>query len=128
MKNWQLAGTALQKARAHQTTTSQKRRREGPPITPGKIEVTLRSEPYVRKIGRNHKLVGPWLEPFSVSEGPDKHDNYKLNLPPIMQGIDLWIHRSHLQICLGPDLKAFPGLPEPSSKEPVTIDTPGQEE
>ena len=35
MKNQQLARTALQKARARQTTTSQKRRKEGPPITPG---------------------------------------------------------------------------------------------
>jgi len=128
MKNQQLARTALQKARARQTATSQKRRKEGPPITPGKTEVTLKSEPYVHKIGRNHKLVGPWLGPFSVSEGPDRHDNYKLNLPPIMQGIHPWIHRSHLRIYLRPDLKAFPGLPEPSSKEPVTIDASGQEE
>jgi len=45
-----------------------------------------------------------------------------------MQGIHPWIHRSHLRIYLTPDLKAFPGLPEPSSKEPVTIDASGQEE
>jgi len=128
MKNQQLARTALQKAQARQTTTSQKRRQEGPPITPGNTEVTLRSKPYVHKIGRNHKLVGPWLGPFSVSEGPDRHDNYKLNLPPIMQGIHPWIHRSNLRIYLRPNLKAFPGLPEPSSKEPVTIDASGQEE
>ena len=128
MKNQQLARTALQKARARQTTTSQKRRKEGLPITLGKTGVTLRSEPYVHKIGRKHKLVGPWLGPFSVLEGPDKHDNYKLNLPPIMQGIHPWIHRSHLRIYLRPDLKAFSGLPKPASKEPVTIDASGQEE
>jgi len=121
MRNQQLARTALQKTRAYQTTTSQKRRKEVPPITPGKTEVTLRSEPYVPKIGRNHKLVAPWLGPFSVSEGPDRHDNYKPNFPPIMQGIHPWIHRSHLRIYLRPDLKVFPGVPEPSSKEPVTI-------
>ena len=70
MKNQQLTRTALQKARTRQTTTSQKRRKEGQPITPGKTEVTLRSEPYVHNIGRNHKLVGPWLGPFSVTKGP----------------------------------------------------------
>ena len=128
MKNEQLARTALQKARARLTTTSQKGRKEGPPITPGKTKVTLRSEPYVHKIGRKHKLVGPWLGPISVIEGPDKHDNYKLNLSPIMQGRDSWIHRSHLRIYLRPDLKAFPGLPEPASKEPFTIDASGEEE
>ena len=95
MQNQQVARTALQKARAHQTTTTQKRRKEVPPITSGKTEVTLRSRPYGHKIGRNHKLVGPWLGPLSVSEGPDRYDNYKLNLPPIMQGIHSWIHRSH---------------------------------
>ena len=80
------------------------------------------------RLDKNHKLVGPWLGPFSVSEGPDKYDNYKINLPPIMQGIHPWIHHSHLRIYLRPDLKAFPGLPEPISKEPVTIDASGQEE
>ena len=45
-----------------------------------------------------------------------------------MQGIHPWIHRSHLRIYLSPDLKAFSGLPEPSSKEPVTIEASGQEE
>jgi len=128
MKNQQLTRTALQKGRTRQTTTSQKRRKEGLPITRGTTEVTLRSERYVHKIGRNHKLVGPWLGPFSFSEGPDRHDNYKLNLPPIMQGIHPWIHCSHLRIYFRPDLKAFRGLPEPSSKEPVTIDASGQEE
>ena len=59
MKNQQLARNALQKARAHHTKTSEKRRKEGPPIVPGTTEVTLRSEPYLHKIGRNHKLVGP---------------------------------------------------------------------
>src|SRR6202000_245000 len=38
------------------------------------------------------------LGSFSVLEGPDKHDNYKLNFPPIMQGIHPWIHRSHLSV------------------------------
>ena len=128
MKYQQLARTALQKARARQTTTSQKTRKEGPPITQGKTEVTLRSAPYVHKVGPNHKLVGPWLGPFLVSEWPDTHDNYKINLPPIMQGIHPWIHRSHLRISLRPDLQAFPGLPEPISKEPVTIDASGREE
>ena len=71
--------------------------------------------------------MGSWLEPFSVSEGPEKHDNYEINLHPIMQGIHPWIDRSHLRIYLRPDHKAFPGLPEPASKEPVTIDTSGQE-
>jgi len=75
MKNQQLTWIALQKARAYQTTTSQKRDKEGPLITPGKSEVTLRSEQYVHKLGRNHKLVGLWLGLFSVSEVPDKHDN-----------------------------------------------------
>ena len=45
-----------------------------------------------------------------------------------MQGIHPWIHRSHLRIYLRPDYKALPGLPEPASKEPVTIDASGQEE
>ena len=128
MKNQQLARNTLQRARARQTKTGEKRRKEGPPIFPGTIEVTLRSEPYVHEIGRNHKLVGPWLGPFSVAEGPAKHDNYKINLPPIMQVIHPWIHHSHLRIYLRPNLKAFPGLPEPASKEPVTIDASGQEE
>ena len=128
MKNQQLARNALQKARTRQTKASEKRRKEGPSIIPGQTEFTLRSEPYVHKIGRNHKLVGPWLGPFSVSEGPDKHDNYKINLSPIMQGIHPWIHRSHLRIYLRPDPKAFPGLPEPASEEPVTINASGQEE
>ena len=128
MKNQQLARNALQKARARQTKTSEKRRKEGPPISPGQTEVTLRSEPYVHKIGRNQKLVGPWLGLFSVSEGPEKHDNYKIKLPPIMQGIHPWIHRSPLGIYLRPDLNTFPGLAEPACKEPVTIDASGQEE
>ena len=128
MKNQRLARNALQKARVRQTKTSEKRRKAGPPIVSGTNEVTLRSEPYVHKIGRNHKLVGPWLGPFSDSEGPDKHDNYKINLPHIMHGIHPWIHRSHLRIYLRPDLKAFPGLPQPAPKEPVTIDASGQEE
>ena len=84
MKNQQLARNALQKARARQTKTSVKRLKEGPPITQGQTEVTLRSEPYVHKIGRNHKLVRPWLVPFLVSEEPAKHGNYKINRPPIM--------------------------------------------
>ena len=128
MKNQQLARNALQKARARQTNSSEERRKVGPPIIPGTTEVTRRSEPYVHKIGRNQKLVGPWLGPFSVSEGPDKHNNYKINLPPIMQVIHPWIHRSHFRIYLRPNLKAFSGLPEPTSKEPVTIDASGQEE
>ena len=45
-----------------------------------------------------------------------------------MQGIYTCIHRIHLRIYLRPDLKVFPGLPEPTSKDPVTIDTSGQEE
>ena len=45
-----------------------------------------------------------------------------------MQGIHPWIYRSHLRIYLRPDLKAFPGLPEPTSKERVTLDALGQEE
>ena len=45
-----------------------------------------------------------------------------------MQGIHPWIHRSHLRIYLIPDPKAVPGLPEPASKDPVTIDASGQEE
>ena len=90
--------------------------------------MTLRSEPYVDKIGRNNKLVGQWLGPFSVSEVQDKHDNNKINLPPIMQGIHPWIHRSHLRIYLRPDLKAFPELPQPTCKEPVRIDASRQEE
>jgi len=128
MRNQQLARTALQKARARQRTTDHKRQKEGPLITPGKTEVTLRSEPYVHQIGRNHKLGGPWLEPFSVSEGPNRYDNHKLNLPPIRHSIHRWIHCSHLRIHLRPDLKAFPGLPELSSRGPVTIDASGQEE
>ena len=128
MKNQQLARNALQKARAGQTKTLEKRRKEGPPITPGQTEVSIRSEPYVHKIGRNHKLVGSWLGLFSVSEGPDKHDNYKINLLPIMQGIHPWIHRSHLRIYLRLDLKALPGLSQSAPKEPVTIDASGQEE
>ena len=111
MKNQQLARNALQKARARQTKTSKKRRKEGPPITPGQTEVTLRSEPYVHKIGLNHKLVGPGLGAFSVSEGPDKHDNYKINHPSIMHGIHAWINGSHLRIYFRPDLKAFTGFP-----------------
>ena len=124
MKNQQHPRNALQKARARQTNTSEKRRNEGPPIIPGTTEVNLRSEHYVHKIGRNHKLVRPWLGLFSVSERPDKHNNFKINLPLIMhwQGIHHWIHRSHLRIYVRPNLKAFPGLLEPASKEPVTID------
>ena len=128
MKNQQLARNALPKARARQTSTGEKRGKEGPPIISGKTEVTLRSEPYVHEIGRNHKLVGPGLGRFSVSEGSDKHDNYKINLPAIMQGIQPWIHHSHLQIYLRPDFKAFPGLPQPALKELVTIDASGKEE
>ena len=45
-----------------------------------------------------------------------------------MLGIHPWIHRSHLRIYLGLDLKAIPGLPEPVSNEPATIDASGQEE
>ena len=122
MKNQERARNALLRARARQTKTSERRRKEGPPMTAEQTEVTFRSEPYVHKIGRNHKLVGPWLGPFSVCEGPDKHDNYRINLPPIMHSSYAWIHRSHLRIYLKPDLKAFPGVPEPASKEPVTID------
>jgi len=128
MKNLQLARTALQKARARQTTTRQKRRKEGPPVTPSKTELTLKSQPHVHMSGRNHTLVGPWLGPFSLSQGPDRHDNYKLNLPPIMQDIHPWIHRSHPRIYLRSDLKAFSGLSEPSSNQPVTINASGQEE
>ena len=128
MNNQQLTRNALQRARARQTKTSEKRREEGPPIVPGTTKVTLSSEHYIHKIGRNHKLVGPWLGTFfSVSEGPDKHDNYKINLTPIMQGIHPCIHRSHLRIYLRSDLKAFSELPEPALKEPVTIDASRQE-
>ena len=63
-----------------------------------------------------------------VSEGPDKHNNYKINLPPILQGIHPWIHSSHLRISPRPDLKTFSGLPEPASNESFTIDASGHEE
>jgi len=126
-KNQQLARTALKKARARQTTTSENRRKDRPSIIPGTTEVTLKSSPYVHKIGRNHKLVGPWLGPFNVSEGPDKHNNYKLVLPDIMKGIHPWIHRSNLRIYLRPNLEAFPGLPTPHPQEPVIIDASGNE-
>ena len=128
MKNQQFARTALQKARDLQNTTSQKRLKERPPITPGKTQVTDRSEPYVHKIGRNHKLVGPRLGSFSVLEGPDIHDNYKLNLSPIMEVIHAWINRSHQRIYFRRDLKAFSGLPEPVSKKLVTIEASGRVE
>ena len=45
-----------------------------------------------------------------------------------MQDIPPWIHCSHLQIYLRPDLKVFPGFPELASKEPDTIDVRGQDE
>ena len=45
-----------------------------------------------------------------------------------MQGIHPCIHHSHLRIYLRPDPQAFLGFPEPSSKEPVTIDASGQQE
>ena len=128
MSNQQLARTALKKARARQTTSSENRRKDGPPIIPNETEVLLKSAHYTHKIGRSHKLVGPWLGPFAVSEGPDKHNNFKLKLPPIMAKIHPWIHRSHLRIYLRPDLNAFPGLPAPAPKEPVYIDTSGQEQ
>jgi len=128
MKNQQLTRTSLQKARVPQTTTSQKRHKVRPLVTTGKTEVTLRSEPYIFKIGRNPRLLGPWLGSFSVSKGRDQHDNYGLNLPPLMQGVHRWIHRRHLRIYLRPDLEASPGYPEPSSKEPVTIQASGQGE
>jgi len=118
----------LQKARARQPTTRKKRHNEAPPLVLGKTEVTLRSEPYISKIGRNHKLVELCLGPFSVFEGPDKYANYKLNLTPIMQGIHLWIHCRHLRIYLRLGIKAFPGLPEMASKEPFTIAGSRQEE
>ena len=127
MNNQQQARVALKKARARQTTTSQKRRKDGPPLTPGETEVILRSKPYAHKLGRNHKLVGPWLGPFSLEEGPDKNNNYKLTLPPVMAGIHPWIHRSHLRTYLRPDHKAFPGLKPPAPPEPVTIDGQGEE-
>ena len=44
-----------------------------------------------------------------------------------MQGIHPRIYCGYLRIYLRPDLKAFPRLPEPTSKEPVTIDASGQE-
>ena len=44
-----------------------------------------------------------------------------------MQGIYPWIHHSHLRIWLRLNLKAFPLLPEPASRERVTIDTLGHE-
>ena len=50
MKNQLLARNALQKAKARQTKTSEKRRKV-PPIVPVTTEVTLGSEPYVHKIG-----------------------------------------------------------------------------
>ena len=53
MKNQQLARNALQKARARQTKTSEKRCKEGSPIIPETTEVTLKSESYIHKIGRN---------------------------------------------------------------------------
>jgi len=126
-KNQQLARTALKKARAHQTSISENRRKDGPPIIPGTTEVTLKSSPYVHKIGRNHKLVGPWLGPLHVSDGPDKHNNYKLVLPDIMKGIHPWIHRTHLRIYLRPNLEALPGLPTPHPQQPVVIDGSGNE-
>ena len=59
MNNQQLARNALPKARARQTRTSAKRRKEGPPSTSGTTEVTLRSELYGHKIERNHNPLGP---------------------------------------------------------------------
>ena len=45
-----------------------------------------------------------------------------------MQGIHPWIHRRHLRIYLRRDLKAFPELPQPAFKQPVSIDASRQEE
>jgi len=112
---------------SRQTTISENRRKDGPPIIPGTTEVTLLSKHYVHKIGRNHKTVGPWLGPFQVSEGPDTHNNYKLVLPDVMKGIHPWIHRTHLRIYLRPNLEAFPGLPTPHPQQPVTIDASGND-
>ena len=51
MKNQQRARNAHQKARVGQTKTNEKRGTDGPTIIPGQTEVTLRSKPYVHKIG-----------------------------------------------------------------------------
>src|SRR3989337_3920579 len=91
MKNQQLARNALKKARARQTSYSGHRRKEAESITSGQTDVILKSLPYAKQLGKSHKIVGPWLGPFKTLEGPDKNDNFKLALPPVMSGIHPWI-------------------------------------
>jgi len=50
-KNQQLAWTALKKARARQTTTSEIRRKYGLSIVLGTTDITQKCSPYVHKIG-----------------------------------------------------------------------------
>ena len=57
MKNQQLARNALHKARARQTKTSEKRRKEGPLIISGQSEVALRFEPYIHKLNETTNLL-----------------------------------------------------------------------
>ena len=103
MKNQQLARKALEKARARQTSYSQRRRKEAETITPGITQVILKSLPYARQLKQSHKLIGPWLGPFDVSAGPDNNDNFRLELPPVMSRIHPWIHRSNLRVYLKSD-------------------------
>ena len=58
MKNQQLARNALQKARARQTKTREKRRKEGPPIIPEKLNSLSDPNPMYTRLDETTNLLG----------------------------------------------------------------------
>ena len=103
----QEARKALERARARQAMTSRSHFSPAPPLVPGTDEVTIRSKPYLKSVGKV-KQVGPWLGPFDILEGPDENGNYKLDFDGAMSDVHPWIARDQLRLYHAPSDNMFP--------------------
>jgi hypothetical protein len=43
--------------------------------------------PYLKALGERSKIISPCIEPFSVLEGPEDNNYYKIEFSPMMSSI-----------------------------------------
>jgi hypothetical protein len=124
MKVQQEAHKALELARARQTKVSRDRFTPALPLVPGQDAVLVHSVPYLKALGKKAKITLPWMGPFSVLEGPDDNNNYKVEFGPMMSSIHPCVARSQLKPVHFPKKSMYPSKRFPI---PGPIEVEGEE-
>jgi hypothetical protein len=63
----------------------------------------------------------PWIGPFSVLEGPDDNNNYKVKFGPMMSSAYSCIAMSQIKLYLFPDKSMYPSKCFPR-REPIKVE------